>query len=136
MGSLITEIIVIIVVITITIIFYSVAKNENVNKYVNEQFNNTPLNIIPNHNIDPVYDGVIYDKNEPLDKNIFIQQMTYADRKQDSRTDEIIKTLDGILFWVRIIGLYVLIKLLIAIIKLLAGVTAGAYILEILNNLL
>lgn len=131
MGELITIIVVIVIALGITYLLYETSKNEKVNNYVNEHFNNSmPINT------NPVYDGVVYDRNEPLDKNIFIQQMTYADQKQDSRTDELLNTLDKILFWVRIIGLYAFIKLLIGLIKLLVGATAGKYILELLSGLL
>lgn len=116
MEELITFIITLAIIIPIVLLIYKASKNESENNYVNEHFNNTPINL----NTDPVHEGVVYDKNEPLDKNIFIQQMTYADRKQDSRTDELLNTLDSILFWVRIIGLYFLIKMLISIVTIFA----------------
>jgi len=131
MGEAITIIIVIIIAIGITYLLFEASKNESINNYVNERFNNTPpINTNTNN------DGVIYDKDKPLQQNTFIQQMTYADQKQDSRTDELLNTLDRILFWVRIIGIYVLIKIIIGLIKLIIGATAGKYILEILSGLL
>ena len=131
MGEAITIIIVIIIAIGITYLLFEASKNESINNYVNERFNNTPP-----INTSPTNDGVIYDKDKPLQQNTFIQQMTYADQKQDSRTDELLNTLDRILFWVRIIGIYVLIKLIIGLIKIIIGATAGKYILEILSGLL
>lgn len=136
MGELIVVIIIIAITAGAIYFFLVTAKNEKLNNYVNECLNNSQPIIPNNPTTSTTHEGVIYDKKEPLDKNIFIQQMTYANRKQDSRTDELLNTLDRILFWVRIIGLYALIKILIAIIKILAGATAGAYALEILNKLL
>ena len=131
MGEIITIIIVIVIALGVTYLLYETSKNESINNYVNEHFSNTPP-----INTNPTNDGVIYDKDKPLQQNTFIQQMTYADQKQDSRTDELLNTMDKILFWVRIVGIYAFIKLIIGLIKLIIGATAGKYIIELLSGLL
>ena len=129
MEMLIRELIVLIITIPVAIVIYKLMTNKKTDYNEPEMIN---LNTGERKTI---YESeeVIYDKNEPLDKNIFIQQMTYADQKQDSRTDEILNTLDAILFWIRIIGLYFLAKI---IISLLTFIIAGQTIKELLSNIL
>lgn len=129
MEMLIRELIVLIITIPVAIVIYKLMTNKKTDNNEPEMIN---LNTGERKTINES-EGVIYDKNEPLDKNIFIQQMTYADQKQDSRTDEILNTLDAILFWIRIIGLYFLAKI---IISLLTFIIAGQTIKELLSNIL
>ena len=63
----------------------------------------------------------------------FIQSMEYADKKQDSRTDAIMKELGAIHFWVAIIGFYTLIKLIEKIIQIILLLTAGYQANELLK---
>lgn len=72
------------------------------------------------------------DKSEPLQKNDYINLTRYNDDKADSRTDAILSVLDKIHFWVMIIGIYILVKIIAAIIVF---VCKGAIIMEVINKL-
>ena len=76
---------------------------------------------------------ITYNPEEPLQNKVFENTMHYNDLKQDSRTDELLNTLDKILFWIRIIGLYFLVKITIAI---LTFIIAGQTIKELIVNIL
>lgn len=58
------------------------------------------------------------DNSETLQKNDYINLTRYNDDKADSRTDAILSVLDKIHFWVMIIGIYILVKIIAAIIVL------------------
>ena len=73
------------------------------------------------------------DNSEPLQKNDYINLTRYNDDKADSRTDAILSVLDKIHFWVMIIGIYILIKIIATIIVF---VCKGAVIMEVINKLL
>lgn len=70
--------------------------------------------------------------DEPLQKEDYINITRYTDDKADSRTDAILSVLDKIHFWVMIIGIYILVKIVAAIIVF---VCKGAVIMEIINKL-
>lgn len=72
------------------------------------------------------------DNSEPLQKNDYINLTRYNDDKADSRTDAILSVLDKIHFWVMIIGIYILVKIIAAIIVF---VCKGAVIMEVINKL-
>lgn len=73
------------------------------------------------------------DNSEPLQKNDYINLTRYNDDKADSRTDAILSVLDKIHFWVMIIGIYILVKIIATIIVF---VCKGAVIMEVINKLL
>lgn len=73
------------------------------------------------------------DNSEPLQKNDYINLARYNDDKADSRTDAILSVLDKIHFWVMIIGIYILVKIIATIIVF---VCKGAVIMEVINKLL
>lgn len=73
------------------------------------------------------------DNSEPLHKNDYINLTRYNDDKADSRTDAILSVLEKIHFWVMIIGIYILVKIIAAIIVF---VCKGAVIMEVINKLL
>ena len=73
------------------------------------------------------------DNSEPLQKNDYINLTRYNDDKADSRTDAILSVLNKIHFWVMIIGIYILVKIIAAIIVF---VCKGAVIMEVINKLL
>lgn len=73
------------------------------------------------------------DNSEPLQKNDYINLTRYNDDKADSRTDAILSVLDKIHFWVMIIGIYILVKIIATIIVF---VCKGAVIKEVINKLL
>ncbi len=133
MGNIISVILVITMIIVLTIGFYAFVKNPNVNNKINNWLNQNPNYKQPKQT---KHEGVFYDKNEPLDRNTFIQQADYADQKQDSRFDELLKSVDKILFWARIIGFYFLVKILIVVIRIIAAVLAGSYLLEAFSQAL
>ncbi len=58
--------------------------------------------------------------------------LKYQDEKADSRMDALLNSIDTIKFWVRIIGIYILIKT-IAIVAI--TVTKGYLLIELLNGL-
>lgn len=68
--------------------------------------------------------------DKPLDQNTFIMLTNYADKKQDSRFDELLKSVDTIVFWIRIIGLYYLIKIILTVISLLIAGEGIATLIE------
>lgn len=72
------------------------------------------------------------DNSKPLQKNDYINITRYNDDKADSRTDAILSVLDKIHFWVMIIGMYILVKIIAAIIIF---VCKGAVIMEVINTL-
>lgn len=72
------------------------------------------------------------DNSEPLQKNDYINLTRYNDDKADSRTDAILSVLDKIHFWVMIIGIYILVKIIATIIVF---VCKGAVIMEVINKL-
>ena len=133
MSEIISVIVVIALAIALTIGFFLLAKNPNVNNKVNDWLNQKPNYTTPEQ---PAHDGVIYDKNEPLDRNTFIQQAKYADKKQDSRFDELLISVDKILFWTRIVGFYFLVKILIVVIKIITAILAGNYLIDALTKAL
>lgn len=57
--------------------------------------------------------------NETLDTNTFLDTFDYLDKKQDSRIDALLKCLGHIEFWITIIGIYFLIKFVIAILAII-----------------
>ena len=73
------------------------------------------------------------DNSKPLQKNDYINLTRYNDDKADSRTDAILSVLDKIHFWVMIIGIYILVKIIAVIIVF---VCKGAVIMEVINKLL
>lgn len=78
----------------------------------------------------------IYNKDEPLDRNTYIQMQDYADQKQDSRFDELLKSVDKILFWTRIIGIYYLITMIIIVVTIILNIILDIKLFELLYNLL
>ena len=70
--------------------------------------------------------------SEPLQKNDYVNLTRYNDDKADSRTDAILSVLDKIHFWVMIIGIYILIKFIAAIIIFACK---GAVIMGVLEKL-
>ena len=70
--------------------------------------------------------------SEPLQKNDYINLTRYNDDKADSRTDAILSVLDKIHFWVMIIGIYILVKFIVAI---LIFACKGAVIMEVIGKL-
>ena len=72
------------------------------------------------------------DKSEPLQKNDYINLTRYNDDKADSRTDAVLSVLDKIHFWVMIIGIYILAKIIATIVIF---VCKGAVIMEVINKL-
>lgn len=72
-------------------------------------------------------------ENETMQNTTFLQSMHYADKKQDSRTDAIMKELGAIHFWVMILGIYALIKLIEEIVKIVILVGAGYQTAELLK---
>ena len=77
-----------------------------------------------------------YNKDEPLDRNTYIQLQDYADQKQDSRFDELLKSVDKILFWTRIIGIYCLITIIGIVSIFILNILLNLKLLETLSNLL
>ncbi len=120
------------IVLVVSFGFYLIVKNPDVNKKVNNWLDNKK----------PIYteqvkrEGVIYDKNEPLDRNTYIQMQDYADRKQDSRFDELLTSVDKILFWTRIVGFYFLVKIVIVVIRIIIAVLAGSAMIDALTSTL
>ena len=72
------------------------------------------------------------DNSEPLQKNDYINLTRYNDDKADSRTDTVLSVLDKIHFWVMIIGIYILVKIIATIVVF---VCKGAVIMEVINKL-
>lgn len=72
------------------------------------------------------------DNSEPLQKNDYINLTRYNDDKADSRTDAVLSVLDKIHFWVMIIGIYILAKIIATIVIF---VCKGAVIMEVINKL-
>ena len=72
------------------------------------------------------------ESSEPLQKNDYINLTRYNDDKPDSRVDAILSVLDKIHFWVMIIGIYILVKFIAAIIIF---VCKGAVIMEVIEKL-
>lgn len=77
-------------------------------------------------------EDTVNDNSEPLQKNDYINITRYNDDKADSRMDAILSVLDKIHFWVMIIGIYILVKIIAAIIVF---VCKGAVIMEVINKL-
>lgn len=72
------------------------------------------------------------ESSEPLQKKDYINLTRYNDDKTDSRVDAILSVLDKIHFWVMIIGIYILVKFIAAIIIF---VCKGAVIMEVIEKL-
>lgn len=72
------------------------------------------------------------ESSEPLQKNDYINLTRYNDEKADSRTDAILSVLNKIHFWVMIIGIYILVKFIAAIIIF---AFKGAVIMEVIGKL-
>ena len=62
--------------------------------------------------------------SEPLQKDDYINITRYTDDKADSRTDAILSVLDKIHFWVKVIGIYILVKLSITVFLFIVKGTA------------
>lgn len=71
------------------------------------------------------------ENSEPIQKNDYINLTRYNDDKADSRTDAILSVLDKIHFWVMIIGIYILAKIVITVILFACK---GAVIINILEK--
>lgn len=67
---------------------------------------------------------------EPFTNADFVKGISYLDNQNKKRHDEKMLILEKIKFWLTIIGLYILIKIIIAIIILF---TKGALLLSILD---
>lgn len=65
-----------------------------------------------------------------MDNNKIEELFQYQDEKADSRTDALLDSIDTIKFWVRIIGIYVLIK---SIIVIAITATKGYLLIELLK---
>ena len=72
------------------------------------------------------------DNSEELTKKDILNINQYNDEKADSRTDYIISILEKIKFWLTIIGIYFLIKIIATII---IAITYGAAITKALSYL-
>ena len=70
--------------------------------------------------------------NEPLQKDDYINITRYTDDKADSRTDAILSVLDKIHFWVKIIGIYILVKLSIVV---FVFIIKGTVIISLIDKL-
>ena len=77
-----------------------------------------------------------YENNIPLDTNTFINTLDYADKKQDSRMDALLKCLGHIEFWVTLIGIYYLIKFILAIFAIIFVAEGSHEILSLINETL
>lgn len=71
--------------------------------------------------------------NEPLQKDDYINITRYTDDKADSRTDAILSVLDKMHFWVKIIGIYILVKLSIVV---FVFIIKGTAIISLIDKLL
>ena len=73
------------------------------------------------------------DNSEELTKKDILNINQYNDEKADSRADYIISILEKIKFWLTIIGIYFLVKIIVTII---IAITYGAAISKALNYLI
>ena len=73
------------------------------------------------------------DNSEELTKKDILNINQYNDEKADSRADYIISILERIKFWLTIIGIYFLVKIIVTII---IAITYGAAISKALNYLI
>ena len=122
------EYLIIIGVILLTgAIGYIIIRNPYVNNELNQKRETTPNSI----------DEIISEPtNISLSENTYIQISKYNDKKQDSRTDAILQSIDTIKFWVRIIGIYFLIKIIMLVIETIALIRIGVEFNEILLQIL
>lgn len=82
------------------------------------------------------YNETEYEYKEPLDTNTFIETLDYADKKQDSRMDALLKCLGHIEFWITLIGIYFLIKFIIAIFTIILLADGSRNLLELINQII
>lgn len=122
-------ILVILVVIGLGIIAYVSMSNDKIHKFVNDSFNTM-------NNQEPIseYDEE-YNYNSTLNTDTFMDTLNYIDKKQDSRIDALLKCLGHIEFWITIIGIYYLIKFIIAIFSIIVVAEGSREILELINQI-
>jgi len=82
------------------------------------------------------YNEIEYEINEPLDTNTFLDTFDYLDKKQDSRVDALLKCLGHIEFWITIIGIYFLIKFVIAILSIILVAEGSRELLKLLSQII
>ena len=124
-------IVVVLIIIGLGVLAYFAISNDKLHKFINDSFNT-------NNNLGNNIDEFAYDINNstPLNTDTFINTLNYADKKQDSRTDEVLKSIDKIVFWIRIIGLYILFKIVLFLLVIIKNTAILKLLFESMSELL